>query len=663
MTWWTKPAPSCAAPEDAGVLAAPGMLRSLPFRLKLFTLAACALVALAAALTMIQDRLVLKVLEAQFESRAAAARPILQAALAAPLAERDFATIQAIITESVNAGSFAHMVLLDAGGQPVAAAGWNVARDGTPQYQGRPLAMPDGDSRMVYETPVSLAGQRLGTVHFGMSLAPIEAAHAALVTGGVVAAILCVALMVPVVELGSRWLFRPLKRLEAAAAAIRGGDYDTPLDPRALRATVAREGGGDEIARLGSTFIAMAGAMRERLEALSASEARQRALLEEARLREALLRTAKEQAEVATRAKSEFLANMSHEVRTPLNGILGMAQILAASELNEADREAVQVILDSGNLLLGIINDILDISRLESGRVKIEVASVDTVPMLSQPLSALAAAALRKGVGWTVELAPDLPRQVMADRMRVAQVLVNLAGNAVKFTESGQIRIRARWLQLPAGGRLRVEVADTGIGIPRESWPQLFERFAQAEMSTTRRYGGSGLGLAISRQLVELMDGRIGFDSQPGQGSTFWFELPLGLPALARMEAAGGRRVLVVEALPSHRTAASALLRQLDHAVTTVGDGKAAEAALRDQAFDVVMLDLDGPEGWETASRLLGMTKGQARVPIIGTSEQPDTALRERCGVAGLAGLLGKPMRLRDLHPAIQTAVAEAAAR
>jgi signal transduction histidine kinase len=637
------------------------MLRRLPFRLKLFLLAASALVALAAALTLIQDRLVLKVLQGQFEQRAAASRPIVEAALAAPLAERDFATIQAIIAESVNAGSFAHMVLLDAGGQPVAAAGWNLARDGLPRHQLQPLAMPGGDSRMLYEAPIAMAGQRLGTLHFGMSLAPIEAAHAALLTGGLIAAILCVALLVPLVELGSRWLFRPLRRLEAAAAAIRAGDYDTPLDPRALSVRPRADAGGDEIARLSGTFIAMATAMRERLEALSASEARQRALLEEARLREVLLRSAKEEAEVATRAKSEFLANMSHEVRTPLNGILGMAQILSSSELNEADREAVQVILDSGNLLLGIINDILDISRLESGRVKIEPAPVDPRAMLGQPLSALAAAASRKGLGWAVELAPDLPAQVVADRMRVAQVLVNLAGNALKFTEAGEIRIRARWIPLPIGGTLRVELRDTGIGIPREAWPRLFERFAQAESSTTRRFGGSGLGLAICKQLVTLMGGRIDFESEPGRGSTFWFELPLGTMPPPRGEAAQGRRVLVLEALPSHRTAAAALLRQLDHGVVAVGDEAAALAALARERFDVLMLDLDSPTAFDTATRLRAVRPGA--LPIIGTAEAPEAGLRDRCAVAGIAGPMAKPMRLRDLHPAIQSAVMEATPR
>jgi signal transduction histidine kinase/AmiR/NasT family two-component response regulator len=631
------------------------MLHRIPFRLKLFGLAALALVALAGLLTAMQDRLVLRVLETQFEARAAAARPILEAALAAPMAERDYATIQAVIGESVAAGSFAHMVLVDAAGRPVAAAGWDVARVGVPPRQDAVFEMPDGESRRLYALPLALSGQRLGTLHFGMSREPIEAAHAALVSGGLIAAVLCLAMLVPAVELGSRWLFRPLARLEEAAEAVRAGDYDVVLEPH----------GSDEVARLTATFLDMLASMRQRLEALAASEAAQRALLEEARLREVMLRAAKEQAEVATRAKSEFLANISHEVRTPLNGILGMAQILAAAKLSPQDRESVEVILDSGRLLLGVINDLLDISRLESGRLAIEPAPVETTSMLAQPLVALGREANRKGLRWQVDLPADLPTRVLADRMRVAQVLVNLAGNAVKFTATGEVRVAVHWTGGSSAGRLRVEVHDTGIGIPRDAWPTLFDRFTQAESSTTRRYGGSGLGLAISRQLVTLMGGRIGFESEPGLGSLFWFELPLSVATVSAAGETSLHRVLVVEALASHRTAAVALLRQLGHAAQAVGDGAAALDLLRNAPFDLVLLDLDhaSPGAFELARRIRALGPPLNRLPLLGSTAAPSPALVADCAAEGFGGVLVKPMRLRDLHPAIQAAVSAAAAR
>lgn len=624
-------------------------MRALPVRLKLFGLAALALVALAAALTVMQDRLVAQVLESRLQHQAAAARPILQAALAAPLVERDLASIQALVTEAVNAGSFTHLVLLDTTGHPVAAAGWDIPRQGLPPIQAAPYPMPDGEMRMLHALPLSVAGQALGTLHFGLSRTPVEAAHEALLAGGLVAAMLCLALLVPLVALGSRWMFQPLRRLAAAATEIQAGRYEVDL----------KANGSDEVAQLTATFIQMTAALRERMEALAASEASQRALLEEARLREVLLRGAKEQAEVATRAKSEFLANIGHEVRTPLNGILGMAQILAASDgLGAEEREAVEVILQSGNLLLGVINDLLDISRLESGRLAIMPAPVETAAMLLEPLVALSAEAAKKGLTWQVELAPELPPQLVADRMRVAQVLVNLVGNAVKFTESGRVSVTAGWVEQSGSGRLRVVVTDTGIGIPREAWSRLFERFSQAESSTTRRYGGSGLGLAISRQLVELMGGTIGFESEPGRGTQFWFELPLAgvaePPARERT-----LDILVVERLPSYRTAAVALLRQLDHAVEAVGDGTMAVEALRRASYDLVLLDLEmeGPDAFETLRRirLLGPPRGDR--PVLGTAAEPSQALRMRCATEGFAGVLAKPMRLRDLHPAIHSAV------
>ena len=201
-------------------------------------------------------------------------------------------------------------------------------------------------------------------------------------------------------------------------------------------------------------------------------------------------------------------------------------------------------------------------------------------------------------------------------------------------------------------------VADTGIGIPREARSRLFERFSQAESSTTRRYGGSGLGLAISRQLVELMGGTIGFESEPGQGALFWFEVPLaGVTEQPPRERS--LRILVVEGLPSYRTAAVALLRQLDHAVEPVGDGTMAVEALRRASYDLVLLDLEmaGPDAFETLRRIRLLGPPRGALPVIGTAAEPSPDLRRRCATEGFAGVLAKPMRLRDLHPAIQSAV------
>jgi signal transduction histidine kinase len=630
------------------------MLNRLPFRLKLFSLAALALVALATALTIVQDRLVLRALEAQLEARAAAARPILQAALSAPLAERDFATIRAVFAESVSAGAFTHIVLLDVRGQALVAEGWAIGGDPLPSHQNGSVVMPDGEERLLYSVPLVIAGQPLGSVMFGLSRAPIEAAHNALLQRGLVAALVFLALLVPAVELGSRWLFRPLKRLERAAGAIRAGHYDTTLIPR----------GGDDVARLTATFLDMAEAMRARLQALEASEAAQRRLLEEARERETQLRDAKDQAEVATRAKSEFLANISHEVRTPLNGILGMAQMLDDSPLAPQDREAVDVILESGRILLAVINDILDFSRLESGRLTIEAQPVDAVAMLRETLAPLAAQAQAKGLAWRLELSRDLPEVVVADRIRVAQLLLNLVGNALKFTSAGEVAVRAGWRGAPGGGWLRIEVADTGIGIPDAARPRLFQRFSQAESSTTRRFGGTGLGLAISRQLVELMGGRIGFEPGLSGGSLFWFELPLALPRDGRPAAPppppeDALHVLVVEEHAANRAAAAALAQQLGHRVLAVGDGEAALAALRAEAFDLVLLDMEmpAPDGFATARRIRAL-RGGDRLPILASASPATLNDRAHYLAEGFAGFVPRPVRLIDLHAAILDAMA-----
>ena len=490
------------------------MLARLSLRIKLFGLAAIALLTMAAVLTFLQDRLAVSTLEAQLEARATTARPILEAALIASIIERDYATIQAVLHESVMAGSFAHMILVDARGQLIAAEGWSF-RDGLPR-PGR-FTMADGEQRMLYSLPISLAGQALGTLHFGLSRGPLQAAHQTMLIGGLLASLAALALLVPLVEIGTRLILRPLRRLEAAAETIRDGSYDIALRPR----------GQDEVARLTNTFVDMADAMRERLRALTASEAAQRALLDIARLREIDLREARDKAEIGTRAKSEFLANMSHEFRTPMNGILGMAQVLQASERSAEDQQAIAAILESGRQLLGLINDVLELSQFETGGAKLTLAPVQSQALFATALAPAEAASRRKGLEWHIQLADDLPAIVVADRTRIGQLLAQLADNAVKFTKSGAITIKATWRDEGPEGWLRVEMHDTGIGIPPEARPRLFERFSQAESSSTRRFGGSGLGLAICRNLTSLMGGHIGFVSEPGKGSLFWFELPL----------------------------------------------------------------------------------------------------------------------------------------
>jgi protein-histidine pros-kinase len=266
--------------------------------------------------------------------------------------------------------------------------------------------------------------------------------------------------------------------------------------------------------------------MRERLRAVTASEAAQAVLLENSRLREIDLREARDKAEIATWAKSEFLANMSHELRTPLNGILGMAQVLDTPERSASDRAAIEAILDSGHQLLRLINDVLELSLFETGGTQLRPVLVPARGLFAPALAPAAAAARRKGLSWSLDIAPELPPSLRLDPARMTQILGHLSDNAVKFTDAGEVIVSVKWRAKDARtGTLRVEIRDTGIGIPPALSPQLFLRFSQAETSSTRRYGGTGLGLAICRHVTELMGGVIGFGSAPDQGSVFWFEV------------------------------------------------------------------------------------------------------------------------------------------
>ncbi|MBI4984917.1 MAG: response regulator [Rhodocyclales bacterium] len=378
---------------------------------------------------------------------------------------------------------------------------------------------------------------------------------------------------------------------------------------------------------------------------------------------ESELVAAREAALAGSRAKSEFLATMSHEIRTPMNGIVGMAQLLAETPLSAEQRSFARTITDSARALLKILNDILDYSKIEAGKLDIEVADVDLRTLLAELAALLAPTAQQKGLDFRCAVAAAVSPCVRADAGRLRQVLLNLCSNAVKFTDAGAVEL---WVgPAAAAATLRFEVRDTGIGIPADKRELLFSPFAQGDASTTRRYGGTGLGLSISRRLVELMTGRIGVDANPGGGSVFWFEIPAAasvtlpmapaaeLPAAELPAPSQPLRILIVEDNAINQTVAMKMLARLGCCGEVAADGAVALDALRQRAFDLVLMDCDMPvmDGFEATRRLRDAATGvrNCRIPVIALTAGAMAGDRERCLAAGMDDYLAKPIQMRDL--------------
>jgi len=396
--------------------------------------------------------------------------------------------------------------------------------------------------------------------------------------------------------------------------------------------------------------------------------------------REEQLAAARDEALEGSRLKSQFLANMSHEIRTPMNGVLGLAQLLLTGDLDPEQRRRVMQLHESGESLLAIINDILDLSKMEAGKLELEVADFNLAATVESVVSLCWSSATDKGLTLTLEEAPEVPEWVRGDSLRLRQILLNIVGNAIKFTERGTVELT---VDVAAPTRLRFVVRDTGIGIDQLAKARLMEPFSQADASTTRRFGGTGLGLAICRQLVELMGGSLDFTSELGLGTTFWFEvdLPQGAPqhtkvggsasGLTRAEVAQGTdsgpvdgvRILLVDDAEINREVGKGLLRSLGYEVDTVSSGAEAVNATQRGIYAAVLMDCLMPvmDGYEATRRIRDLNDPARRVPIIALTAAAMSGDRDRCLAAGMDDYVSKPLDLERLTAALARCTPEGA--